>query len=84
LLDFEMPLAEAIESPRMHFEKGLLSVERGFDEAELAALQGLGDIETWDQRNMFFGGVHAAHYAPQKNHLEGAGDPRRGGVALRA
>jgi gamma-glutamyltranspeptidase / glutathione hydrolase len=84
LIDFRMPLLEAIESPRIHFEKGLLSVEDGFGEAELAALQGqVSNIKAWSERNMFFGGVHAAHFDPVKGHLEGAGDLRRGGVCLR-
>ncbi|MBT4932216.1 MAG: gamma-glutamyltransferase [Rhodospirillaceae bacterium] len=85
LIDFRMPLCEAIESPRLHFEKGLLSVEDGFDEAELASLQGqVSNVKAWGERNMFFGGVHAAHYEPVAGHLEGAGDPRRGGICLRA
>lgn len=83
LIDFQMPLADAIHSPRMHYERGLLSIESGFHEAELAALAELGcDIKKWNGQNMFFGGVHAAHFAPAKRHLEGAGDPRRGGVSL--
>lgn len=84
LIDFRMPLLEAIESPRIHFEKGLLSLEDGFGEAELAALQGqVSNIKAWGERNMFFGGVHAARFDPVKGHLEGAGDLRRGGVCLR-
>ncbi|NQU59283.1 MAG: gamma-glutamyltransferase [Rhodospirillales bacterium] len=85
LIDFRMPLLDAIESPRIHFEKGLLSVEDGFAEAEMAALQGqVSDIKIWGERNLFFGGVHAAHFDPARGHLEGAGDPRRGGVSLKA
>ena len=84
LIDFRMPLPDAIESPRIHFEKGLLSLEDGFGSAELAALQGqVGDIRTWGERNMFFGGVHAAHFEPARGHMQGVGDPRRGGVTFR-
>ncbi len=84
LIDFRMPLSDAIESPRIHFEKGLLSLEDGFGTAELAALRGqVGDIKSWGERNMFFGGVHAAHFEPTRGHMQGAGDPRRGGIAFR-
>ncbi len=85
LIDFKMPLAEAIESPRIHFEKGLLSLEDGFSEAALASLrEHFSDIKTWEERNLFFGGVHVARFDPARGHLEGAGDLRRGGVTLRA
>lgn len=83
LIDFNMALPEAIESPRIHYEKGLLSLEEAMDEDQLALLRGQADeIKTWGERNMFFGGVHAARFDPVRGHLEGAGDPRRGGVTL--
>lgn len=85
MIDFDMSLYDAIESPRIHFERGLLSVENGFGEGELASLQNLvEEMKIWSDRNMFFGGVHAVHIDAAKGHLEGAGDPRRAGVTLRA
>jgi gamma-glutamyltranspeptidase/glutathione hydrolase len=83
LIDFRMSLSEAIESPRIHFEKGLLSFEKTMSEADLASLRGqVDEIKSWGERNMFFGGVHAAHFDPARGNLEGAGDPRRGGATL--
>ena len=38
LIDYQMPLCDAISSLRMHFDKDLMSVESGFGEAELVAL----------------------------------------------
>ena len=82
LVDFSMPLQDAIECPRLHFERGLLSVETGFDEREMASLrEAVEEIKVWSGRNMFFGGVHAVHFDPAKGHMEGAGDPRRAGVS---
>jgi gamma-glutamyltranspeptidase / glutathione hydrolase len=37
--------------------------------------------QVWPERNLFFGGVHAARRRP-KGGFEGAGDPRRGGTVL--
>lgn len=85
LIDHAMPLAEAIESPRMHVERGLLSLESGFAEAHVAPLAGLAEeVRVWSGKNMFFGGVHAVRRRPSKGDLQGAGDSRRGGVVLTA
>ena len=82
LVDFSMPLLEAIESPRLHYERGLLSIESGFDETEIGSLRdAVDEMKVWSGRNMFFGGVHAVHYDPAKSHMEGAGDSRRAGVS---
>jgi gamma-glutamyltranspeptidase / glutathione hydrolase len=35
-------------------------------------------------RNVFFGGVQAVERDPETGAVEGAGDPRRGGVAVTA
>ncbi len=81
LADHGMPLAKAIESPRIHFESGLLSVEGGFAEREIRQL--IADFpqhKLWEERNLFFGGVHAVLREPHR--FIGVGDPRRGGVAL--
>jgi len=83
LIDFSMPLEAAVHSPRMHVEGGLFSIENGFGESEMQALaQGHPDIRHWSDRNMFFGGVHAARFDPRTGAFEGVGDPRRGGAAL--
>jgi gamma-glutamyltranspeptidase/glutathione hydrolase len=82
LLDRGMSLEEAVERPRLHVERdGKTSFEPGFGEREERALLGLGErAHAWPQRNLFFGGVHAARRHP-KGGVEGAGDPRRQGTA---
>jgi len=82
LIDYQMPLSEAIKSPRMHFDKDLMSVESGFGDAELAVLEKqVNKIKLWNDKNLFFGGVHGVHFDPHTGHLQGVGDPRRGGVS---
>ncbi|XSG83054.1 MAG: gamma-glutamyltransferase [Methyloligella sp. ZOD6] len=77
LVDRGMDLEAAVCAPRMHVEKsGMLSYEPGLDMA--AALQEAAESHAWPERNLFFGGVHAARRHPD-GRLEGIGDPRRGG-----
>lgn len=83
LLDHGMSLADAVTAPRLHLEKcGTLSFEPGLPEAVQAAFRALEDkAHAWPEANLFFGGVHAAR-RNAKGSVEGAGDPRRGGVAI--
>lgn len=79
LIDFEMGLEGAIQAPRMHLEKGKLSMEAGFSDAVTAALESVVEtLEPWGGQNLFFGGVHAVSLYPD-GHLAGFGDLRRGG-----
>ncbi len=80
LLDFGESLDAAIDHPRQHYEKGLLSLESGFDSDVHAALSTMpGEIDFWDQQNLFFGGVHGVRIFPDGT-LEGSADARRGGA----
>lgn len=82
LLDFGMPLARATLAPRIHLEGGLLSAEGGFDAGVLQRFAGEVDrVQLWQERNLFFGGVHSALHDPRDGSFSGAGDPRRGGRA---
>ena len=84
LVDFGMPLAAAIEAPRLHVEGEHLGFEAGLAEDAAAALRAAFPAHTaWPGRNMFFGGVHAVLRGPD-GALLGAGDPRRAGVCRRA
>jgi gamma-glutamyltranspeptidase/glutathione hydrolase len=83
LIDHGMRLEEAVEAPRLHVEKcGTVSFEPGLPEAAEAEFMALGEkAHAWPARNLFFGGVHAAR-RHGNGGVEGAGDPRRQGVAL--
>jgi len=82
VLEFGMPLAAAIASPRIHFEGGLLNVEGGFDpDARQEFAGGFADVRSWDDKNMFFGGVHGVR-VDRSGTYWAAGDERRGGAAV--
>ncbi len=83
LIDFEMDLEAAVRAPRLHVEDDLLNVEAGFAPEALAALtREFPEQKPWPAGNMFFGGVHAASVDQSLKSFVGAGDPRRGGVAV--
>ena len=70
-----MDLAPAFTSP---------AVVEPLDEHGLDVLAERGfRLVRWNERNLFFGGVHAVARDPATGELSGGGDPRRGGaVAL--
>lgn len=75
VVDFAMAPDEAVGRPRIHWDGEAFQVEPGYPEASLDALAELGPVNRWDDRNLFFGGVHAV--APG---VGGGGDPRRAGA----
>ena len=81
LIDRGMSLEDAVEAPRLHVERdGTVSFEPGLpEEAESAFRAAREKAHAWPERNLFFGGVHAAR-RNGKGDVEGAGDPRRGGL----
>lgn len=82
LIDYNMPLEEAVNAPRLHCEKGHLALEPGFSPKELAPLLSQrANHKLWDEQNLFFGGTHAVLLGP--DGFQGCGDPRRGGVCVR-
>lgn len=84
ILDFGLPLAAAVEAPRIHWENGVFHLEPGLptdrqDDALLhSAPLGTDSVLHWQQSNMFFGGVHTVGLNAS-GALQGAGDPRRSG-----
>ena len=80
IIDFEMPLHDAVNCPRLHFENEQLNIEPGFDHGALRqVLDQFESANVWRQQNMFFGGVHTV--GEIKGRFDGAGDQRRAGVA---
>ena len=84
LLDFAMSVEDAVNAPRVHFEGGLLNIENGFDDEVTARLVAdFAETKCWNERNLFFGGVHVARLKRSPGGgkvFDGAGDPRRGGT----
>lgn len=82
VLAFELPLSQAVEAGRIHFEEGTLHVEGGNDPGAVAQLAAAGyRVNRWEGRHMFFGGAHSAARTAS-GQLLAVGDPRRGGAAV--
>ncbi|MEM9542914.1 MAG: gamma-glutamyltransferase [Cyanobacteria bacterium P01_E01_bin.42] len=81
LIDFDFSIEEAIASPRIHWENGLFSLEPPYREENLQNidLPTGTKIHRWNEKNMFFGGVHGVRKTAA-GKMEGAGDCRRGGA----
>jgi gamma-glutamyltranspeptidase/glutathione hydrolase len=86
VVDRGLRAPEAVSAPRAHFEQGIVYHEPGIEPAvEPGAGSGdaLGrprEVVRFHDLNLFFGGVQAVQR--QGEELIGAGDPRRGGVAV--
>ena len=78
-VDHGMEAQAAVDAPRIHYEDGVVFAEPGID---LDELDGAERVVRFGGRNLFFGGVQAA--LRRDGELSGAGDPRRGGVAVSA
>ncbi len=86
VVDLGLRAPEAVSAPRVHFEQGIVYHEPGIEPA-VEPGAGLGgalglprEVVRFHDLNLFFGGVQAVQR--QGSELIGAGDPRRGGVAV--
>jgi gamma-glutamyltranspeptidase/glutathione hydrolase len=75
VLDFGMPLENAVLAPRFHAEGELFAYEAG---ARTADLDRYERVLTYEGLNMYFGGVNAVRRTPDGS-FEAAADPRRSG-----
>ncbi len=81
VVDEGMEAQAAIDAPRLHWENEVVYCEPGID---ADALEAAGrEVARFRQPNLFFGGAQCVVRAPDGT-LSGAGDPRRGGVAVTA
>lgn len=79
VVDRGLSVQAAVEAPRVHFEDGVIFAEPGIDVGELAHEV---SVVRFGALNLFFGGVQAV--LREGARISGAGDPRRGGVAVSA
>ncbi|MEN8189792.1 MAG: gamma-glutamyltransferase [Thermodesulfobacteriota bacterium] len=75
VVDFNRPLQKAVDAPRLYLDGDLLQVEPGFAPEVIKGLSEIIEVNQWQDKDVYFGGVHAV--VPGK---EGAGDGRRGGI----
>ena len=80
-VDHGLRARAAVDAPRVHFEDGVVYAEPG-DRPRRAARRPGATSSRSARRNLFFGGVQAVERDPATGALSGAGDPRRGGVAV--
>ncbi|MDP1819220.1 MAG: gamma-glutamyltransferase [Acidimicrobiales bacterium] len=76
-IDQGVPLAAAVEAPRLHWDGEVLHAEPGWAPEVLTALEARWPVVGWAQPDVYFGGVHAV--VPGTT---AAGDQRRGGATL--
>ncbi len=74
---------DAVATPRVHFESGVLNAEVFSMQDGGLSLEELGPnkLVRFPKPNLFFGGVHMVQRLADGT-LRGAGDPRRGGICI--
>ncbi len=82
VVDHGLGAEEAVSAPRAHFENGIVYHEPGIDMSGADRPGSEREIVRFHAPNLFFGGVQAVQSSA--GVLSGAGDPRRGGVAVSA
>jgi gamma-glutamyltranspeptidase/glutathione hydrolase len=85
LLDFALPLRDAVSAPRMfsNFTQRELEIENRFPERTYGLLESLGhDVKRSEAFRAYFGAVQSVMYDSQMNRLIGCSDPRRSGAAV--
>ncbi len=71
---FKHDIKEVCEEKRVHFEKGELFFEPGFDDGLIKSVKENYNTTIFHDKSVFFGGVNAVN-----SELKGGCDPRRGG-----
>jgi gamma-glutamyltranspeptidase/glutathione hydrolase len=81
VIDRGMDAEAAVRAPRLHYASdGLVYCEPGID---VDALEAAGrPVARFRDLNLFFGGAQAVVRDPETGAFSGAGDPRRGGLAV--
>jgi gamma-glutamyltranspeptidase/glutathione hydrolase len=74
IVDFDIPVQQAVEDPRIHWDGEIMQVEPCLPQESLAALQKHWPVNIWSNIDVYFGGVHTVLPG-----IAGGGDPRRGG-----
>ncbi len=84
VIDFKKHISEAVDVPRIHWERNKFNIEPGFNAGVVEKVKNIktqDEFVEFSEKNMFFGGVHAVT-RDENGNFEGAGDKRRSGVSL--
>ena len=76
-LCFGLPLKDAVERPRIHWDGDVFQVEPGYPGQVIQSFKDDFPVNIWDEIDVYFGGVHVVDPV----NGDAAGDPRRGGAA---
>jgi len=85
LIDFKMPLREAVYAPRMFsiYSQRELEMENRFPPKSIIQLETLGhEVKQHEAFRAYFGAVQSIGLDPQTRMLIGCSDPRRSGAAV--
>lgn len=85
ILDFNKDIEEAVNSPRIHYENGMLDMEKGFSEETIKRIKSqFPEANIWNDKNLFFGGANCVMMDGENKVFSGAGDVRREGTWIKA
>jgi gamma-glutamyltranspeptidase/glutathione hydrolase len=73
-------LAQAVTTPRVHFDGATIQLEPGVPDAVASELVRLAPVNRWSESSLYFGGVNAVQRHPD-GRLEAVGDDRRDGAS---
>lgn len=76
-IDYGRDIYAAVNAPRVHWDGERLQAEPGYADGAVRAVAARVSVNVWQERNIYFGGVHTV--APGR---QGVGDPRRGGAVI--
>ncbi len=80
IMDFNLPVHNAVSASRIHWERGELHTESGIKEVIIDRLRKGHAVVAHEDKGLYFGGVHTAVRGVASGKIDGAGDERRGGV----
>lgn len=80
LISERKTLGQAIDAPRIHYENGVLDLEKGTNQNNIhSLLEACDKVNEWDHRSLYFGGVNAVQYGPT---CSAVADSRRNGMGM--
>ncbi len=72
-------LVDAVDAPRLHWDRSVLQVEPGLPADAVTALRAARTVSQWSACDLYFGGVHAVAHRPDGS-VDAVGDARRSGA----
>lgn len=80
-IEFGQSPQDAIQNPRMHWDRNVLDIEPNYKPENVAAIELPNEEKrtVWETQNMFFGGVHAI-FGDENGNFIGEADKRRAGI----